>query len=162
MRNAFRNHYIYTCAVGLLAFAWIFTRPPLDLSQPVPQPTATAAKADPTGQGVGKRGDQVTVVQPVTATSIINKTAPAPVEADDTISTAAIGQLAAPAARLLRVDADNLRMRSGPSSSTEPLGTYQRGTVLEELESQGQWSLVRNVETGTIGWMFADYLASAE
>ncbi len=78
------------------------------------------------------------------------------------MTTASIGQLAAPAGRLLRVDADNLRMRSGPSSSTEPLGTYQRGTVVEELEAQGQWRLVRNIETGTIGWMFAEYLASAE
>ena len=165
MRNIFQKHYIYTCAVGLLAFAWIFTRPPLDLSQmPAPaQKTAKTAKTTAkTDQSAGTRSDQIKVVQPVTATSVINKTATVAAEQDSGLTTASIDQPAAPAGPLLRVDTDNLRMRSGPSSGTELLATYPRGTLLEELEAQGQWRMVRNVETGTIGWMFADYLASAE
>ena len=177
MRKVFYNHHIYTFVVGIVAFVWVFSQPPLKTDHLA---LKTRSKAE---QSLKPKAvvEPVTPVTPVaTAKSkaigtVIEKRvvklmsalpSAAPTAAGGEI-TGSLGGLTVPkthgfAGSLMRVDADNLRMRAGPSSSAGTIATFARGTKFEQMTVYGRWVQVRSVESGTTGWMYADYLAPVQ
>ena len=165
MHKIFNSHHIYTVAVGLIVFGWIFTRPAL-VPREVSRNVSTTAKSD---QTVGARSDQVATVKPVATTTIVARSSSLQKQPDvvaDELITGSIDRLVIPdlagTGELLRVKANNLRMRSGPSSSAPTIETYPRGTTVEKIGVKGEWIEVRNGLDGNTGWMSAGYLTPAQ
>ena len=138
--------------VGIVVFGWVFGQSPLPDTR---KPAATASKQT-TESTVGKRGDQIPSVA---------RNAPSEIKITiEPVAMAAPDQALVPAedaADLLEVIATNLKMRSGPSSTTDMVSIYERGSTLEKIGQDGKWLQVRSTRDGTTGWMFADYLQSA-
>lgn len=177
MRKIFINHHIYTFAAGVLVFYFVFSGPPLDTdhivaqarieaeqaakakkvakAKPIPVVQSPPAKPKATGTVIAKQP-----VSPVAALPASGAVSNQLVTASDTGLRVPVTQSAG--GTYLRVDADNLRMRSGPSSSADTLASYPRGTRLEQVRVYGKWMQVRTIDGGTTGWMFADYLAPAQ
>jgi uncharacterized protein YgiM (DUF1202 family) len=59
------------------------------------------------------------------------------------------------------VTAAALNVRSGPSTSAQPLGRLTKGTIVELRSSQGQWREIATAD-GVSGWVYGDYLAMQE
>jgi len=58
----------------------------------------------------------------------------------------------------LVVTASGLRMRSEPSSKSELLGNYSRGSRFAHIRDQNGWALVQSLDNGQKGWMFKKYM----
>lgn len=61
----------------------------------------------------------------------------------------------------VRVTADRLNIRSGPGTGNAVIASSAQGTILVELERDGDWVKVRT-EDGTVGWAAARYLEPAK
>lgn len=170
MRKLFKKHHVYTFIVGMVGFVWVFGRPPLDLPASIDlAQTSRAVKPAAVRQDL-----QPKPVEPVSIGSIIaQQNLSEPVAEQRTVGlepgdiTATLTKLPSSGAaealgKVLRVAAENLRMRAGPSSQSSTLGAYPLGTQVELLTRSGQWLEVRNLSDGSIGWMFAEYLAEVE
>ena len=73
--------------------------------------------------------------------------------------TALLLTVSAFAAEIGTVNADALRLRSEPSTSSPTLAYLNTGTQVEILESQGEWYKVSY--NGSTGYLFASYVSSA-
>jgi uncharacterized protein YgiM (DUF1202 family) len=65
-----------------------------------------------------------------------------------------------PPSNLLVVTARSLNMRSQPNAGSALVGSYPRGALVEQVDKNGNWVLVRTEDEVT-GWMYAGYLGSA-
>lgn len=65
-----------------------------------------------------------------------------------------------PAATLdwVRVTGTRVNLRAAPAIDGQWLASFEQGTRLVRLGQQGSWVEVRDPETGTSGWMSANYL----
>lgn len=61
---------------------------------------------------------------------------------------------------LLVVTARSLNMRSEPNADSALVGNYPRGALVEQVDKNGNWILVRTEDEAT-GWMYAGYLGAA-
>ena len=61
---------------------------------------------------------------------------------------------------LLVVTARSLNMRSEPNAGSALVGNYPRGALVEQVDKNGNWILVRT-EDDVMGWMYTGYLDSA-
>lgn len=66
-----------------------------------------------------------------------------------------------PNANLLVVTAKSLNMRSSPNAGSDLVRNLPRGTRVQQLETRGNWVLVR-ADDDTMGWMYAGYLGSLD
>ena len=62
---------------------------------------------------------------------------------------------------LLVVTARSLNMRSEPNAGSALVGNYPRGALVEQVDKNGNWLLVR-AEDDVTGWMYTGYLDSAD
>ncbi len=180
MRKLFKNHHIYTFSVGILALFLVFSQPPLktdhlvlksrDSSEKQLKPKTTVepvARVEAVTPIVPARPKAIgTVIEKQTTRSVSALPSASPRDVSGEI-TGSLSGLTVPktqgvAGTLMQVDADNLRMRDGPSSSAGTIATFGRGTEFEQMTVYGKWVQVRSVENGTTGWMFADYLAPVQ
>ena len=60
---------------------------------------------------------------------------------------------------LLRVEASRLNLRAGPDAGARVLATLPRGLAVQPLgAARGSWQRVRDIGTGTEGWVAARFL----
>jgi uncharacterized protein YgiM (DUF1202 family) len=138
-----------TTLVGVAAFGWIFTQSPSPEQLKAPK----SAKLPVAQSQTSNRGDQIPTVVQKTSKPFAVQIEPVALQTPD--------QTLSPAQDLYEVAATNLKMRSGPSSSTQLINTYARGSTFEKISQQGSWFQVRSTEDGTSGWMFSDYLKAS-
>ena len=60
----------------------------------------------------------------------------------------------------LEVNATNLKMRSGPGSSSPTVTQYPRGAKFVHIRDENGWALVQSIEDGQKGWMYKKYLTA--
>lgn len=138
-----------TTLVGVAAFGWIFTQSP----SPEQLRTSKSAKLPVAQSQTSIRNDQIP--------SVVQKTSkPFPIQIES-VALQTPDQALNPAQDLYEVVATSLKMRSGPSSSTQLINTYTHGSTFEKIGQQGSWLQVRSTEDGTSGWMFSDYLQAS-
>jgi hypothetical protein len=132
-------------AVAVFAFGWIYIQPPLPEQLRSPK----AAMQD------------VTRVKPLQVTEIPKVEPVKPADIDIKVEPAGLSttsQSLSTPDNLLEVTATSLKMRSAPSSSSDLIDVYARGSRFEKLGEDGKWIQVRSADDGTAGWMFADFL----
>lgn len=138
-----------TTLVGVAAFGWIFTQSP----DPQQLRTPKSAKLPVAPSQTTKRSDQIPTVVQTTTKPVAVRIEPVALQTPD--------QALNSTQDLYEVVATSLKMRSGPSSSTQLINTYARGSTFEKIGQQGSWIQVRSTEDGTSGWMFSNYLQAS-
>lgn len=149
MNMKFISEIAATTLVGVVAFGWIFTQSP----GPEQHRSAKSAKLPVAQDQITKRSDQIPTVVQKTSKPIVIQIEPVALQTPD--------QALDSAQDLYEVVATSLKMRSGPSSSTQLINTYARGSTFEKIGQQGSWIEVRSTEDGASGWMFSDYLQAS-
>ncbi|MDH3741074.1 MAG: SH3 domain-containing protein [Hyphomicrobiales bacterium] len=135
--------------VGVAVFGWTFSQPPA----PDQLKSKKSARQPVTVSQVGKRGDKIPAVVQLSPRQL--KISPDPVALQTPDQALRSG------GDLYQVIPANLKLRAGPSSTTQLLNVYSRGATFEKIGQQGGWLQVRSTEDGASGWMFSDYLQAA-
>ena len=135
---------VYALVLAVTA-GWVYALPPFT---PGPRGFQSAA---PQAETASPAGQAVTV----TPAGVQQKPQAAP-------SPQPAGQTAGgPGASLLVVTAKSLNMRSSPNAGSDLVRNLPRGTKVQQLETRGNWVLVR-ADDDTMGWMYAGYLGAAD
>ncbi len=61
-------------------------------------------------------------------------------------------------AEVLRVTAENVSLRNQPSTSGTVVATVTMGTLLEVVEKEGYWNMVRVPSTGAVGYIHSAFV----
>lgn len=138
-----------TTLLGVAVFGWVFTQSP----SPEQFMSAKSSKQPIAQSQTSKRNDQIPSVVQTTSKPLAIKAEPVALQTPD--------QALSPAQDIYEVVATNLKMRSGPSSSTQLINTYSRGATFEKIGQQGGWLQVRSIDDGISGWMYSDYLQAS-
>lgn len=137
--------------IGIVVFGWVFTRPPLPEQLSAPK----AAKQHTTIMRRDAAPDpQIPRVRQSAANDISITIEPVALQTPT--------QALAPTSSMLQVAATSLNLRDAPSAGARSVEVYERGSTFERIGEDGQWLKVRSTRDGITGWMFADYLQTAE
>ena len=142
-------------ALVLAAFAgWVYALPPFTYL-PARQDTAQIQPAD--AAATDTAGDDTATVIAASGEETAEADTPA---VTPTAAPSQPGEEPATEAEpdLLVVTARSLNMRSEPNARSKLLGSYQRGSLVEKVETSGNWVRVRSGDE--TGWMYAGYLAA--
>lgn len=138
-----------TMLLGVIVFAWVFGQSP----NTVQTRSTKSAKQQIANKQAGQRGDKFPAVVQQASRQLPVNIGP--------IALQAPGQALGSTESLYEVVANNLKMRSGPSSASQLVNVYSRGATFEKIGQQGNWLQVRSTENGVSGWMFSNYLQAA-
>lgn len=138
-------------ATAWLVFAWPFGQPSFMSPEPDPATPARQELRSPEIDGAAGESQRALARdrQSGAQQAALGNTAEAP------------GSSAEAEGDLFMVTATRLNMRAGPDAGSAAIGSYPRGALVEQLNTRGNWVLVRVVDDQSMGWMYADYLAAA-